>query len=76
MTDPEFAATIRQKIHDRHTHGYEYYGGKASPKMTDGTSQISVIAGNGDAVSCTTTINYALVVAAQSTIYYQNATNC
>ena len=58
MTDPEFAATIRQKIDDSRTHEYEYYGGKASPKTTVGTSQISVIAGNGDAVSCTTTINY------------------
>ena len=59
MTNTEFIDSIRRKITDDTTHDLEYYGPNVEPQSTSGTSQISVIAENGDAVAVSTSINYA-----------------
>lgn len=59
MTNPEFCNAIRDRIEDSTTHDTLYYGLEVDPRETTGTSQLAVIAGNGDAVAMTTTINYA-----------------
>ncbi|KAF6021148.1 GGT1 [Bugula neritina] len=55
----KFSEEIRQKITDSRTHNVEYYGVTTDARRTTGTSQISILTGNGDAVSTTTTVNYA-----------------
>ncbi|KAF6025976.1 GGT1 [Bugula neritina] len=57
LTDPEYGAELRSRICDDTTHSIEYYGATTDSRKTTGTSQISVLAGNGDAVSLTTSIN-------------------
>ena len=58
MTNAEFAESIRQKISDNQTFAdYRYYGDFYHNSSHEGTSHLSVIAENGDAVSATTTIN-------------------
>ena len=58
MTNAEFAESIRQKILDNQTFAdYRYYGDFYHNSSHEGTSHLSVIAENGDAVSATTTIN-------------------
>lgn len=58
MTNPEFAESIRQRILDNQTFtDYRYYGDFYHNSSQQGTSHLSVIAENGDAVSATTTIN-------------------
>lgn len=55
MTSKVYGNTVRQKIKDDSIQDFEAYGHGLEP--TDhGTSQISVYAPNGDAVSMTTTI--------------------
>lgn len=67
MTDDDMIESIRQKITDDRTHdNLEYYGLTTDARLTKGTSQISVLAGNGDAVSFTTSVNYAYVENIQS----------
>jgi len=61
MTSSNFSEEIRQKITDSRTHNVEYYGVTTDARRTTGTSQISILTGNGDAVSTTTTVNYAYV---------------
>ena len=58
MTNEDFAESIRQKIWDNRTFtNYRYYGDFYHDASQEGTSHLSVIAENGDAVSATTTIN-------------------
>ena len=58
MTDAEFAESIRKEIwHNRTFTDYRYYGDFYHNASHEGTSHLSVIAENGDAVSATTTIN-------------------
>lgn len=58
MTNEDFAETIRHKIWDNRTFtNYRYYGDFYHDASQEGTSHLSVIAENGDAVSATTTIN-------------------
>ncbi|KAL9980089.1 hypothetical protein ACROYT_G008632 [Oculina patagonica] len=58
MTNAEFAESIRRKIWDNQTFtDYRYYGNFYHSASNEGTSHLSVIAENGDAVSATTTIN-------------------
>ncbi|XP_068678328.1 glutathione hydrolase 1 proenzyme-like isoform X2 [Montipora foliosa] len=58
MTDPDFAEAIRLKILDNTTFSdYKHYGDYYYNASQQGTSHLSVIAENGDAVSATTTIN-------------------
>ena len=62
MTSSEFVDSIISKITDDTTHDVSYYGLDADPRLTTGTSQISVLAGNGDAVSATTSVNFVSVL--------------
>lgn len=58
MTNPDFAEAIRQRIKDDKTFSdYRHYGDFYQNASHEGTSHLSVIAENGDAVSVTTTIN-------------------
>ncbi|KAJ7375034.1 hypothetical protein OS493_001764 [Desmophyllum pertusum] len=58
MTSPEFAESLRQTIWDNRTFSdYRHYGDFYHNASHEGTSHLSVIAENGDAVSATTTIN-------------------
>lgn len=58
MTDADFAESIRQQIWDNQTFSdYKHYGDFYHNSSHQGTSHLSVIAENGDAVSATTTIN-------------------
>jgi len=59
MTNADFAESIRQKIWDNQTFtDYRHYGDFYSNSSRQGTTHLSIIAENGDAVSATTTINY------------------
>uniref|UniRef100_A0A182KEL7 Gamma-glutamyltransferase n=1 Tax=Anopheles christyi TaxID=43041 RepID=A0A182KEL7_9DIPT len=62
LTDPEFAAHVREKlIDDDRTHDdFAYYGAEFADVEDKGTAHICVLAPNGDAVSATSTINYLL----------------
>jgi len=58
MTNAGFAESIRKEIwHNRTFTDYRYYGDFYHNASHEGTSHLSVIAENGDAVSATTTIN-------------------
>lgn len=57
MTSPEYAQMIRDRIDDNATHPAAYYGANVTDVEDHGTSQVSVIAPNGDAVSITSTVN-------------------
>lgn len=59
LTSPEYAESIRKKIDDTKTNPtFEYYGAEFRNKTEYGTSHISIIGKNGDAISVTTSINY------------------
>lgn len=58
MTDPEFGSQVRSQIADSLTKDTLSYGVEVDPRLTTGTSQLSVLAGNGDAVSVTTSVNF------------------
>lgn len=58
MTNKTFAESLRQRIRDDRTFtNYTHYGDFYQKSNDQGTSHLSVIAENGDAVSATTTIN-------------------
>jgi len=58
MTDTAFGESLRQKIHDNRTFlNFTYYGDFYSSIGTGGTSSMSVISPDGDAVAATNTIN-------------------
>ena len=58
MTNAEFAESVRKEIWDNRTFtDYRFYGDFYHNASHEGTSHLSVIAENGDAVSATTTIN-------------------
>jgi gamma-glutamyltranspeptidase/glutathione hydrolase len=56
---PTSATPLRGRIRASATFGPEYYGSLAPPPSDGGTSHLSVIAPDGSAVSCTTTVNTA-----------------
>lgn len=59
MLSPELAEQIRRKINDSHTtNDPNYYGGQYEVVNDKGTSHISILAPNGDAISVTSSINY------------------
>ena len=62
MTSTEFIDSIRRNINDDTTHDVDFYGLNIDPRITTGTSQISVLAENGDAVSATASVNFLLVL--------------
>ncbi len=57
MTSAKVGHAFRQKITDDKTHELSYYGIDVAPPIDKGTSHVSVLADNGDAVSATHTIN-------------------
>ncbi|XP_048582764.1 glutathione hydrolase 1 proenzyme isoform X2 [Nematostella vectensis] len=58
ITNPAFAESLRQKILDNQTFtNFSHYGNFFSTPDDAGTSHLSLLAPNGDAVSATTTIN-------------------
>lgn len=57
MADEGFGERYRQKIDDEETKDYTFYEPEYSLPSDGGTSHVSVLAPNGDAVSMTTTIN-------------------
>lgn len=58
MTDTAFGESLRQKIHDDQTFlNFTYYGDFYSSIGIGGTSSMSVISPDGDAVAATNTIN-------------------
>ncbi|KAJ2949214.1 hypothetical protein O0L34_g6160 [Tuta absoluta] len=58
-TDPLVGAQIRQRINDSATsNDTSFYGATEYNPSDSGTAHISIIAGNGDAVSVTSSINF------------------
>lgn len=58
MTNADFAESLRQNIWDNKTfNDSTYYGDFYLNSSQQGTTHLSVIAENGDAVSATMTIN-------------------
>jgi len=77
MTNPKTGLKIRKKIWMNQTHDMEYYGG-GFIKEDHGTTHVSLLAENGDAVACTETINYvfgSLVRSSDTGILYNNVMN-
>lgn len=75
MTSNHFAEYIRGRITDNMTHKTAYYDPSFYNTETYGTSHLSVLAANGDAVSVTSTINtyFGSKVRGQNTgIIYNN----
>jgi len=58
MTNQTFAESLRQKIWDNQTHSNASYYGTFRFAKDYGTSHLSVLSPNGDAVALTSTINY------------------
>lgn len=59
LKDEKFAESIRLKIDDKITHNDpKFYDAKHYSKTNHGTSPLTLIAPNGDAVAVTTTINF------------------
>lgn len=59
MTSAEYAESIRKKIDDTKTYQtFEHYGAEFRNKTEYGTSHVSIVGTNGDAISVTTSINY------------------
>ena len=56
MLDPATGSRLRHKITDQ-THNQSYYGNFSYDVDDKGTSHLSVIAPNGDAVALTSTIH-------------------
>ncbi|CAF1440184.1 unnamed protein product [Rotaria sordida] len=57
LTSKDYADSIRARIDDHKTFSFEYYGETWLDKLTTGTSHLSVIGPDGDAVAMTSTIN-------------------
>lgn len=59
LTDPRFADSIKPLIHDDKTFDdFLYYGSQFAASEDHGTSSLSVIHPNGDAISVTSSVNY------------------
>ncbi|XP_067653668.1 glutathione hydrolase 1 proenzyme-like [Haliotis asinina] len=58
MTSREFGDATRARIDDAATHDATYYGATFSSQPDQGTSHISVVDAEGNAVAITSTINY------------------
>ncbi|CAF1316917.1 unnamed protein product [Rotaria sordida] len=57
LTSKDYANRIRARIDDHKTFSFEYYGGTWLDKIKTGTSHLSVIGPDGDAVALTSTVN-------------------
>lgn len=58
LIDPSFVARVRKMISVNCTHENDYYSNVAPPPDHFGTSHVSVVDGDGLAVSATSTINH------------------
>ncbi|XP_071098106.1 glutathione hydrolase 1 proenzyme-like [Haliotis cracherodii] len=58
MTSREFGDSTRAKIDDAATHDAKYYGATFSSALDQGTTHLSVVDAEGNAVAITSTINY------------------
>lgn len=59
MGNKNYVAYVRDMILSNMTfENYDYYGADFASTNDSGTAHISVLAGNGDAVAVTSTINY------------------
>lgn len=59
LMSPDFASKIRSAIKDNQTFSDpKYYGGDFNVVNNTGTSHVSILAPNGDAISVTTSINF------------------
>ncbi|CAC5395661.1 GGT1_5 [Mytilus coruscus] len=76
LTSEEFVDEIRSQISDSQTFGTDYYGPTFFDTVnSSGTSHLSVLAPNGDAVSVTSTINFffgSKVVGSRTGIIFNN----
>ncbi|XP_055998879.1 glutathione hydrolase 1 proenzyme-like [Ostrea edulis] len=75
MTSSTYADYIRSKISDSSTQDTVYYGPTFHGESKTGTSQLTVLAPNGDAVSITSTINLffgSKVVGSRTGIVFNN----
>lgn len=75
MIDLKIGQELRQKIMEKPYPNQTYYGGFYQQTKDQGTTHVSILAENGDAVSVTDTINYAFGSAVRSTrngIIYNN----
>ncbi|KAJ9538928.1 hypothetical protein OSB04_031661 [Centaurea solstitialis] len=59
MLSPEFAKNIRERIYDNTTFPPAYYMPRWSQLLDDGTSHLCIVDADRNAVSMTTTVNYA-----------------
>lgn len=57
MMSTKLADDIRRQITDTMTHSQDYYGSRYHVPIKTGTTSLSVLAANGDAVSLTSTVN-------------------
>lgn len=55
--DEAYCASVRARIDDNCTQELSHYGVATDSRLTSGTCQVSILMGNGDAVSFTTTVN-------------------
>ncbi|XP_031570431.1 glutathione hydrolase 1 proenzyme-like [Actinia tenebrosa] len=60
MTSPAYAEALRRLIWNNRTHNFTYYGEETLIGNDGGTSHLSILAANGDAVSVTSSVNYLL----------------
>ncbi|XP_019618511.1 PREDICTED: gamma-glutamyltranspeptidase 1-like [Branchiostoma belcheri] len=60
MTSDDYAESLRRRITDGTTHDYRYYDPSFVLPEDSGTSHVSVLGPNGDAVSVTSTVNLCL----------------
>ena len=67
MVEEELGNKLRSKINDDRTHDNVSYYAQFFSQADIGTTHISVLAENGDAVSVTTTINFWLVLRSRRT---------
>ncbi|MED6175655.1 Gamma-glutamyltranspeptidase 1 [Stylosanthes scabra] len=57
MLSPKFAKLLKNDINDNRTFGPDHYGGRWNQIQDHGTSHVSIIDGDRNAVSMTTTVN-------------------
>lgn len=57
MMDENVSKNIRKMIWDNQTHSQDYYGKRYHVPLKTGTTHLSVLSENGEAVSVTSTVN-------------------
>ncbi|CAF4336326.1 unnamed protein product, partial [Adineta steineri] len=75
LTSKDYADSIRAKVDDSKTFGFEYYGGTWLDRYTVGTAHLSVVGLDGDAVALTSTVNLyygSKVLGPETDIFYNN----